>query len=253
MRLEALTIPLLLLSACGTTTQGTQFQGPNQLMGQEIDQRVDQIPFQHREELLQNLLWLAQGGEQCLPALLKGLKHENPKVRSSCAWVLGRVHDRRTIPDLQVAVKDEQETVRLEVARTLLLMGDLNYCPVLIEGLDSDKKEVRFLAHEALRSTTGRDFGFDHLSEDATARHTAVLGWRQWWGDYSGDTFFAQRYAQQHGLQATQPQTGIPSAPMGEGGTQRQPDPTPMPVPQGNDTPQGSETPAPTPVPRTNR
>ena len=63
MRLEAVTVPaLLLVSACvGTSSQGTQFQGPNMLMGQEIDQRIEQIPFQHREELLQNLMWLSQG------------------------------------------------------------------------------------------------------------------------------------------------------------------------------------------------
>lgn len=239
MRLAALSLPaLLLLSGCFSTSSGTQFQAPNTLMGQEIDQRIEQIPFQHREELLQNLLWLTQGGEQCLPALLKGLRHENPKVRSSCAWVLGRVHDRRTIPDLQAAVRDQSETVKLEVARSLLLMGDLNYCPVLIEALDSDKKEVRFLAHEVLKTQTGRDFGYDHLSEDPTARHTAALGWRQWWGDYSGDTFFAQRYAQQHGLQAAQPQTGIPSAPMGEGGSNQDQSQTP-PATGGGTRPNG--------------
>lgn len=67
-------------------------------MAGEITRRVEQIPYQHREELLQSLMWLAQTGEQTIPALLTGLHHGNPKVRSSCAWVLGRIGDRRVIP-----------------------------------------------------------------------------------------------------------------------------------------------------------
>jgi HEAT repeat protein len=77
-------------------------------MAGEIDQRIEQIPYQHREELLQNLLWLAQTGEQTIPAVLDGLRHDNPKVRSSCAWVLGRLRDRRTIPNLQAAVQRQR-------------------------------------------------------------------------------------------------------------------------------------------------
>ncbi|HLQ36297.1 MAG TPA: HEAT repeat domain-containing protein, partial [Planctomycetota bacterium] len=186
---------LLLLCGCGSSSHQQQqngFSAPNSLMSQEIDSRIDQIPYQHREELLQNLLWLSQSGEQTIPALLKGLSHDNPKVRSSCAWVLGRMRDRRVINDMEKHASDQSETVRLEVCRTLVVLGDLKFSPMLIEGLDSDHKEVRFLCHEALKSSTGRDFGYDHLSEDATQRRTAVLGWRQWWSEYSGDPFFAQ-------------------------------------------------------------
>ena len=45
-------------------------------------------------------------------------------------------------------------------------MGDLSMAPTLIEGLDSEKKEVRFLAHESLKTQTGRDFGYDHRTTD---------------------------------------------------------------------------------------
>ena len=199
---------LLLFTGCSTTTSGTSYQKSNDLMTEEITRRVDQIPFQHRDELLENLLWFAQTGEQTIPAMLKGLKSENPKVRSSCAWVLGRLRDRRTIPDLQRAAKDEDLTVRMECARTLLLMGDLAWTPTLIEGLDNERKEVRYMSHEALKSATGHDFGYDHLNQNQNEMRLSVLRWRQWWSEYSGDTFFAQQYQQEHNL--------TPAAPQGE-------------------------------------
>lgn len=211
MRIAAIGATLLLaLTSCSTTQPSSEspYQQPNQLMAGEITRRVEQIPYQHRDELLQNLLWLAQTGEQTIPAVLEGLRHENPKVRSSCAWVLGRLADRRTIPNLQTAMKDSEATVRMECARTLVLMGDLAWSPALIEGLDSDRKEVRYLCHEALKTSTGHDFGYDHLNQNDNELKLSVLRWRQWWSEYSGDTFFAANYQQQHGLQ---PQAAAPS------------------------------------------
>ncbi len=196
---------LLLLQACSTTpTASTSpFQQPNSLMAGEITSRVEQIPYQHRDELLQNLMWLSQTGEQTVPALLAGLQHENPKVRSSCCWVLGRIHDRRTIPNVQAVMQDAEPSVRMEAARSLVAMGDIVWSPALIEGLDSEKKEVRYMCHEALKTATGHDFGYDHLNQNDGELKLSVLRWRQWWSEYSGDVFFAQNYQQQHNLQPT--------------------------------------------------
>ncbi|MBK8097979.1 MAG: HEAT repeat domain-containing protein [Planctomycetes bacterium] len=203
MRIAALTV-LALLPFAGCTSSAPQnassYAKPNSLMADEITSRIEQIPYQHREELLLNLQWLSQAGEQAIPSLLSGLQHDNAKVRSSSAWVLGRIRDRRVIPEMRASLQDGNETVRLEVARTLLVLGDLATAPTLIEGLDSQRKEVRYLCHEALKSVTGRDFGYDHLAEDANSRRSAALSWRQWWGEYSGDNFFAQNYAAQNGL-----------------------------------------------------
>ena len=201
---------LLLLQACSTTNQSSEspFQQPNSLMTGEITRRVEQIAYQHRDELYQNLLWLAQTGEQTIPAMLDGLRNENPKVRSSCAWVLGRLRDRRTIPNLQSAMRDGEAGVRLEGARSLVAMGDLAQAPTLIEGLDSDKKEVRYMCHETLKTATGHDFGYDHLNQNDGELKLSVLRWRQWWGEYSGDTFFAQNYQRTYNLQ---PQVAAPT------------------------------------------
>ncbi|MCR9246934.1 MAG: HEAT repeat domain-containing protein, partial [bacterium] len=195
-----------------TSSTESPYEQPNQLMGAEIDRRIDQIPYLHREELLDNLLWLSQSGEQCIPALLKGLKAESPKVRSSSAWVLGRLRDRRTIPALRMAVSDSEPTVQFECARTLVLLGDLEPAPVLISGLDSERKEVRYLCHEALKTATGHDFGFDHLAVSQEQARSAVFEWRKWWSDYSGDQQFAMSYAEQHGIGPA----AMPATPMGE-------------------------------------
>lgn len=210
MRIAAIAATLLALASCTSTSNqpSSPFQQPNSLMAGEISRRVEQIPYQHREELLLNLQWLVQTGEQTLPSMLDGLRHENPKVRSSCAWVIGQLKDRRTIPSLQEAMRDAEPAVKMELARTLVSMGDLTWSSTLIEGLDSERKEVRYLCHEALKSATGHDFGYDHLNQNDNEMHVSVLRWRQWWGEYSGDLHFAQAYQQQHNLQ---PQVAAPS------------------------------------------
>lgn len=237
MRTAAFAATILLsLAACSTTPKKVKsaYDQPNDLMAVEISRRVEQIPYLHREELLENLLWLSQTGEQTIPSLLEALNNDSPKVRSSAAWVLGRLRDRRTIPQLQNALNDAEPTVRFEVARTLVVLGDLEPAPILIEGLDSERKEVRYLCHEALKSATGHDFGFDHLAMSQQDMRQSVLKWRQWWGDYSGDAAFAMTYERQHGLNQPEPM-GQPAQPMGE--TQ------PQSGQQQSGQPQGSENP----------
>ena len=178
MRIAALSVSALLFvfAGCASTSgDDSPYVKPNSLMAEEIESRMQQIPYQHREELYQNLVWLSESGEGTIPSLLKGLQNSDPKVRSSSAWVLGRMRDRRTIPQLQSALNDTNQTVRLEIARTLVYMGDLQPSPVLIEGLDSDKKEVRYMCNETLKSATGHDFGYDHLGANENERRTAAL------------------------------------------------------------------------------
>jgi hypothetical protein len=248
------------LVACATTSTGedSTFMKPNDLMGREIEDRITQIPFQHREELFNNLLWLAQTGEQAIPGLLEGLRHENPKVRSNCIWVLGRMRDRRTMGAMQPLTKDPVETVRLEAARTLVLMGDVQHVPELLRGLESNQIQVRYLCHEALKSSTGRDFAYDHLTDNQKARREAIYRWRQWWGQQTGDPFYAQSYATQNGIDpraSAEPQWSpgeVPPAPDGEmappddtgvivtqpPADQPMPAPLPAPMPQNGSAPE---------------
>jgi hypothetical protein len=177
------------LAGCGSVQSSSrEFTEPNTLIKGEIQQRIDQIQYQHREELMNNLLWLANQGEHAMGQLNEALRHEEPKVRSSVVWCLGRMGDRRAVPHLQALVSREtDETVRLEASRTLLLLGDFAQTATLINGLESERRHVRYLCHEALRSQTGHDFGYDHRSENAVERAGAVAQWRNWWAEQSGD------------------------------------------------------------------
>ena len=240
-------IVLPLWASCGSTSGTSRFTEPNALMADEIRNRIAQIPYQHREELFHNLLWLAQAGEQAIPALLDGLQHNSPKLRSNAAWTLGQIGDRRVITDLKELAQDENPTVRLEVARTLVLLGDIQHCALLIDSLDSDQVEVRYLCHEALKSSTGQDFGYDHLSDNVMLRHSTVLAWREWWGEMSGDPWFAAGYARRHGLLE---EPALPPDAMPEPDTSTPPTP-PMPLievqtPRTNPMPEGPATTQPT-------
>lgn len=219
-------IPLILAALTGCMTTGTDepYAKANTVMAAEISRRIQDIQFQHRTELLDNLMWLTQSGEQAIPYLVPALRHDDAKVRANAAWVLGRIKDRRVITDLQQVASDQNPTVRLEVARSLVALGDLKHASALIEGLDSDRPAVRYNCHQALKEATNRDFGYDHLSENAVERQRAVLRWRQWWGEQFNDRWFAQSYAQAHGFGAGEEQMpAVPPAPMTE--------PAPMPEP----------------------
>ncbi len=249
MRCLACSLLTLALVGCATQAPTTaRFAEPNALMGEEIRSRIAEIPFQHREELYLNLVWLSQRGEHAIPSLIEALHHAEPKVRSNASWVLGQIGDRRVIPDLQPLAEDRDRTVRLEVARTLLVLGDMRYAPELIGALDSDKPQVRYLCHEALKQATGQDFGYDHLSDDGRNRQLAVLAWREWWGGMSGDEGFATQYAAAHNLDAepADPWAGQidPADPLATPAT---PNPAPMteiaPQPQADIQPQSEAQP----------
>ena len=220
MRTSVLIALILPLAACSTTPTGTTYPyaEANSLMRREIQTRIAAFPFQHGAELLNNMLWLqTKAGETAVVDLLEALQHENPKVRSSATWVLGRIRDRRTIAKLRPLAADEHEAVRLEAARSLIVMGDLKYCTILIEGLDSDKTPVRYHCHMALKDATRKDFQYDHLEDDLTIRRTATLRWREWWVTQSSDPWFAASYARQHGLSSSIVEEN--AKPMGETGS----------------------------------
>ncbi len=180
----------LTLSGCATTAKKSPFVKPGKLMGEMIDERVQQIPYQHKSELLQNMLWLAQAGEQAVPSLLAAMDHQDPKVRSSIAWIFGRMGDRRVIPMLQQRKNEPNEVTRLEIARTLLTLGDYSMVPELIHGLDSDLPHVRYLCYDALHRTTKHSFDYDHRASDPMDRQASIAKWKDWWKNQSKEIWF---------------------------------------------------------------
>lgn len=177
---------MLTFGSCASGEADYDFVKPGKLMAEMIQDRIHQIPYQHKSELLTNLLWLAQAGEQAIPDLAEALEDPKPKVRSSVAWVFGRMGDRRTIRFLKQHT-DVNQVVRLEVARSLLLLGDYSRVPELIGGLDSELQHIRYLCYDALHATTGKSFEYDHRAVDPTDREVSIGKWQEWWRGQSAD------------------------------------------------------------------
>ncbi len=181
-----------MMSACSSTTSSemAKFAEPAPIIASVIKDRIEQIPFQHREELLENMLWLKAKGELAIPSLIRALDHKDPKVRSSAAWVLGMIGDKRAIPYLRKHSGETHPVTRLEIARSLLSLGDYSMVPTLIAGLEDEHTHIRFLCIEALRQATGKRFGYDHLTKDESLRKSGAEKWKAWWASKSKDPFF---------------------------------------------------------------
>lgn len=183
----------LAFTSCGSTTGDASLptiEKPSQLMAETIQDRIRQIEYQEGDELLANLAWLSNQGVASLPGLIEALENPVPKVRANAAWCLGQAGNRKAIPYLQRHATDKNSTVRLEVARQLLFLGDYSQVGALVAGLDSDNTRVRFLSYEALRSTTGKDFGYDFRVASKEGRSEAVGQWGQWWEEQKQSQWF---------------------------------------------------------------
>ena len=234
-RTLVLVLQAALLGSCGSVSESakkSEYAAPNPLLRGEIQRRIDSIPYQHKEELLDNMLWLAAQGEVAMEQLIDALSAQDPKTRSSSTWCLGRIGDKRSIAAVrQRADTEEDEIVRLELARTLLLLGDFSKTPTLIAGLESDRRHVRYLCYEALRQQTGNDFGYDHRVEDPTERAKAVRRWREWWSTQSSDRML-QTGANTQGVQRSYDGAGQrDQRPTGNVGTGAQPQAQASPAP----------------------
>jgi len=179
LTLFALT-PILVLPGCTSTEpEPGRMDGGDVILEAEIERRVSEIPFLHGVQLVHNLERLARIGEPAVPHLVEALRDERPAVRSSVAWTLGVMGDRRRIPALQEVLDDRVGFVRYEAASSLVELGDSSGFPVLVEGLASSRIDDRYKCFEALREVTGQDFGYRHDAAPPM-RKAAVARWLDW-------------------------------------------------------------------------
>jgi HEAT repeat protein len=100
-------------------------------------------------------------------------------TRMGCIYVLGRISDTRTVPDLEGCLQDPVDFVRYEAASQLGTMGSKAGYSVLVEGLESERVEYRYKCFEALRDLTGHTFGYVH-NAPTEERADAVAKWKAW-------------------------------------------------------------------------
>jgi HEAT repeat protein len=154
-------------------------ESTNPMVQMRIQARVDNIKYQRGTTLISNLERVVAYGQPAIPICLEGLKNEDAMTRMGCAYVLGRIGDTRTVPDLQSALSDNVDFVRYEAASQLGSLGSKAGYGVLVEGLESERVEYRYKCFEALRELTGHTFGYVHNAPQEE-RAEAVKKWKGW-------------------------------------------------------------------------
>src|SRR4051812_6919397 len=76
------------------------------------------------------------------------------KVRVQAALVLGKLRDKRAVPALKQALKDENESVRGVAATSLGLIGDKSAANALLEATNDASEFVRSQAKKALEQVS---------------------------------------------------------------------------------------------------
>jgi HEAT repeat protein len=184
IRLLALLLAVLFVG-CKSSDEGKSAEergfaeSTNPMVPARIQARIDNIRYQRGTTLITNLERLVAYGEPAVPFCIEGLKNEDAMTRMGCVYVLGRIGDTRTVPNLEETLKDPVDYVRYEAASQLGNMGSKAGYSVLVEGLESERVEYRYKCFEALRELTGHTFGYVHNGPEEE-RAEAVTKWKAW-------------------------------------------------------------------------
>ncbi len=76
------------------------------------------------------------------------------KVRVQAALVLGKLNDRRAVPALMQALRDENESVRGVAATSLGRIGDRSAANALMQATNDSSEFVRAQARKALEAVS---------------------------------------------------------------------------------------------------
>lgn len=183
-------------AGCVTETTEESDDG-KQYLDKQIDKIVARLPNQNGMELYTDIQHLVAFGDYAVDSMMKCLDHDNSKVRSSAALVLGQLKAGKAVDKLvKVAFNDRNKLVRLEAARAVLDIGKWDTVPVLIMGLEDEQIGTRQLCAWALESKTGETFGYIFDGPE-TERLASVGKWQNWWKVRLADPTFKDNLAAQ--------------------------------------------------------
>ncbi len=179
----------LLVSCVAVDNQGRHL--PDEPEEASVSERVDvqkiqvesviaSIAVDRGPKLLRDLQWLIRMKGMATPVIVASLPDSSAQVRSNLLYVLGFDPSPESAEALKSYLGDPDDATRYEAAAALLHHGDYSATPILIKFLESSNRHMRFKAVEALRETTGREFGYS-FSEAASLRAEAVARWKAWW------------------------------------------------------------------------
>lgn len=193
----------LLLLAASCVTEGTSTRTTKQEIGpwlepspnlrQQIDDRVERLPWTHGIERVELIRWFALVGEPAYPALLELATDPRPDVAGAALAALGATGDSRLVQSLRELSWSYRlpKGVQLERARALVRLGDWTEMPALIDGLEDEELMTRALCSKTLSDLTHERFDYDPRAS-AEERAAAVARWRAWWTERSADSLLSR-------------------------------------------------------------
>ncbi len=113
-----------------------------------------------------------------LPALVSAL--EVSKTRLIAAETIEKLGLKEAIEHLAPYLDSEDPSVRVQIATSLAVLGDMSGMPALIEELDHPEYDRRFLANSRLTHFTKTDMGFN-AEQNKDQRKPAIAKWKSWW------------------------------------------------------------------------
>jgi hypothetical protein len=123
-------------------------------------------------------------------SLIPDLSNPDEALRLTAVLELGETGDPAVSEFIMPLLKDTDSFVRMVSVQAL---GDLGYKPAvphLIDSLSDDRWTVREAARDALRTITGKNFGFDPTVREAEMKKK-IDQWRSWWRR-EGDDFLTK-------------------------------------------------------------
>jgi HEAT repeat protein len=138
--------------------------------GSDFDGWVATLAFARHARLAKHHLLTV--GERAVPAVRRGLAHEDPVVRRACTNILDRLVDAESLADLVAALDDEDAGVRARALHALACdackqnecrPGEDVWVPRALELLDHPDADLRAAAIDALGKVV------DHRPEVADA------------------------------------------------------------------------------------
>ncbi len=116
----------------------------------EILRYVQQLANYQLREVDEARYALERLGKTAVPSLLRGLRDENPYIRSHCLEVLGRmgIHGRGAESAIVEIAKDPAH--RPPAILTLGKIGASHSLPIMLQALEEPSREVQFAAVQAL-------------------------------------------------------------------------------------------------------
>jgi hypothetical protein len=185
------------LAACSSTGKETIVAGKkvgywlpaSPILHQQIQDEADRLPWRHGVERLEAIRWFASVGEPAYPMLLTLATDPRDQVVASALAALGATGDSRLAEPLRIIPWEEgrfRGDLGLELARTLVRLGDWDEMPVLIAGLRDSRLFTRSLCSKSLSEATGDSRGYDPRAPEVE-RERAVLRWEAWWLARTGE------------------------------------------------------------------